>query len=68
MNTFHLAIICGHDDFLKEFLSKFSADSEFMEDCVLSTLEINFRQEDLGGKLFLVSPFNFVQKCSGQMI
>ena len=50
MSTFQLAIICGQDDLLELFLNEFDSDTEFMEDCVLSTLETNVRNEDLIAK------------------
>ena len=50
MSTFHLAIICAQDDLLELFLNEFDSDTEFMEDCVLSTLEANARKDDLLGK------------------
>ena len=54
MSTFHLAIICAQDDLLELFLNEFDSDTEFMEDCVLSTVEANARNDDLLGKNRLV--------------
>jgi hypothetical protein len=58
MTTFHLAIICGHHDFLELFFREFASDAEFMEDCVLSTVETDAQPDDLLGRLFYIASSN----------
>ena len=52
MTTFQFAIICGNDDLLQLFFKEFESDIEFMEDCVLGTIENDVNPEDLLGKCF----------------
>eukprot|EP00092_Neocalanus_flemingeri_P000038 GFUD01000039.1.p1 GENE.GFUD01000039.1~~GFUD01000039.1.p1 ORF type:complete len:753 (+),score=169.65 GFUD01000039.1:23-2260(+) len=49
LTTFQFAIMCGNDDLLQLFFKEFESDDEFMEDCVLGTVETEVDPEELSG-------------------
>ena len=55
MTIFQFALNCGNDDLLQLLFEKFESNVEFMEDCVLATVETDVKIDDLIGILMLIN-------------